>query len=71
MPPHTGEIQIKQDDIRARGGLSFPVGAFAMQIRQGFIPITHNAQVVEQTGLLEGALGQAHIPGIIFNQQHG
>jgi hypothetical protein len=42
-----------------------------MQIRQGFVPITHNAQVVGQTRLFEGALRQAHIPGIIFNQQYG
>jgi hypothetical protein len=42
-----------------------------MQIRQGLIPITHNTQVVGQTSLLEGALREAHIPGIIFNQQHG
>jgi hypothetical protein len=42
-----------------------------MQIRQGFVPIPHNAQVVGQAHLFEGALRQTHIPGIIFNQQHG
>ena len=48
MPPHAGEIEIEQDDIWAGGGLGFLIGAFAMQIRQGFVPITHNAQVVGQ-----------------------
>ena len=70
MPPHAGEIEIEQDDIRAGGGLGFLVGAFVMQIRQGFIPITHDAQVMGQTSLFESALREAHIPGIIFNQQH-
>jgi hypothetical protein len=42
-----------------------------MQIRQGFVPIAYDAQVVGQTSLFEGALREAHIPGIIFNQQHG
>jgi hypothetical protein len=41
-----------------------------MQIRQGFIPIADDAQIVGETSLFEGALGKAHIPGIIFNQQH-
>src|ERR687888_358585 len=30
MPPHAGEIEIEQDDIRAGGGLGFLVGVFAM-----------------------------------------
>jgi hypothetical protein len=42
-----------------------------MQIGQGFIAITDHTQVVGQAGLFEGALGQAHIAGIIFNQQYG
>jgi hypothetical protein len=71
MSPHARKIEIEQDDIWAGGSLGFLVGAFAVQIRQGFVPITHDAQVVGQTSLLEGALRQAHIPGIIFNQQHG
>jgi hypothetical protein len=42
-----------------------------MQIRQGFIPIADDPQVVGEASLFEGALREAHIPGIIFNQQHG
>jgi hypothetical protein len=71
MSPHAGQVEIEQDDIRAGGDVGFFVGAFAMQIRQGFVPITHDAQVVWEASLFEGALREAHIPGIIFNQQHG
>ena len=46
MSPHAREIEIEQDDIWAGGSLGFLVGAFAVQIRQGFIPITNDTQVV-------------------------
>jgi hypothetical protein len=71
MSTHAGEVEVEQDDIWAGGNPRLLVGAFPMQIRQGFIPIADDAQIVGETSLLEGALREAHIPGIIFNQQYG
>jgi hypothetical protein len=71
MPTHARQIQVKQDDVRAGCNPGLFECAFPMQIGQGFIPITDHAEVVGQPSLFESALRQAHIPGIIFNQQHG
>ncbi len=71
MPTHAGQVEVQQDDIRAGCHPGLCERTFAMQVSQGFIPITDDAEIVRQTSLFEGALRQAHIAGIIFHQQHG
>src|SRR5690606_25166444 len=61
------EIQVEQDHVRAG---RIRVGTFAAKIREGLDAIRRNVEVVLHLSLAQSLAGQAHVTGVVLNQQN-
>ena len=61
-----GEVEVEQNQIRTR---AISVLALLPQEGHGLHAVGDDVDVIAQLAFLEGFLGQAHVPGVIFDQQ--